>query len=1305
MLKYYKNFFLNLLKNEFAESSEVIGWSSSIDINKPNYEKIQAYLDGNTEYKKEDMKDLWNKLSPSEQTNLQDIYKVKEKAKTRLTELTKEVAVFSELTLKSSLISETKKIDTILLDAKISDRELNNINYESVQNILSQAIRADFKKDKDFENKVLKLVESLTELNSMYLDDLTLVGSRTELVSKNVKFENFITNIQIIAAKEVENLMTENENLTAQPLDQKLLKYKELTNNNPARLLILKNIVENEVTAKNYRVWYACDETWKFWNNLTIVDNQNKEIIENEKINSIKNNITWEDLRTLELESVLSHTELDSKESINDRNLVETLLKKYGIEQGWLYCFEDIYDEDKKNELVDIITTKLNTATENKDITDLNFLLSYIDKPSNFDKKVFTNSQDLSTIGQVQKEIEKNPEDFIEAFKSWKWIKTILGDVMGSSGGPFLMLAAFIGLFMKEYRGTIFKTMLGLAGGMVAEEVAHKQGWTKWMLDWNNTSSDNWNGVLSEIWKDFNKYVTWPQITITNLASENEDNYNSLYNDNLQKLENKETSQAIEKKDFAQIYAQLVTAPKFNEMTIVDLKSQLDSSTQSSDILWTENVTDYKEGILETSGESINNNRTISASKVTLFLNMLVNKNDVWTDTTVADLFVQWWKDKPTEYISSEEFVDQNKNISNIFKSIPFSDPNKNIIKGIIEKTNEWTIENWKAKVLLGSKIEQIDSIITELTRLGTSVYVTDIIREYTIIKKQLDTQKVIDNFETKSKNDADLITWVSFVKDTANSITSWIALMVWYFNFNPSWVPSHIETATTSQIEALINTGKWILNSVDQDWNTISNSLTSKQKEALDEMIIELKEKKLTILTAKSQVLTGTLRTTNEELKNKTLADLLNTNSTEYKKWLDDIENNMFELKEKPAKENMEGYTALLLKNYWNVKALQEIISTKDVDLKVEWLVIKNNAKALLLNLNDYKANLDAYILSQKTKLSSILTDANNLSIASWDTTLVNIEELKALEKNKKDIEAEFINNGTLTDLIKGANQYILPSNGQITVVENVTTGLEDSLKTLDTTLALTNSGTVFETELDNVKAKLDAARISVETRVKISVPLPAPITDITKVQEFIGKVKEQDTLIDELSSTTKATKEQDREDIISNYINQLISELSPLNMWDEIKIAKLLSVHALVEKEIGNWWNNKFEKAYEENQEKIAKKVFLEGLKTMTIQSAPNEISEPFNKLLWKYADLNSWFNPAPANMHDLLDKLEIAKSATQTFLTNNPNDNLTKDKLNDIDYTINQILDILKGNLLTVEVRKYFKITSDTLKSIIN
>ncbi len=88
MLKYYKKFIFSLLKSEFAESNEVASSIPTTSTVVVNYEKIKSYLEWNAEYKKEDMKDLWKKLSPEEQNNLQQAYEATAIAKAKLTELT-----------------------------------------------------------------------------------------------------------------------------------------------------------------------------------------------------------------------------------------------------------------------------------------------------------------------------------------------------------------------------------------------------------------------------------------------------------------------------------------------------------------------------------------------------------------------------------------------------------------------------------------------------------------------------------------------------------------------------------------------------------------------------------------------------------------------------------------------------------------------------------------------------------------------------------------------------------------------------------------------------------------------------------------------------------------------------------------------------------------------------------------------------------------------------------------------------------------------------------------------------------------
>lgn len=1119
-------------------------------------------------------------------------------------------------------------IDGLLTDRYVENYELDSINYENLRKVLFVSFDEKLNKNELYLQKRENLFNSLFDLQWLYLKRKIEDSN----FKKNDKFELFLNDMNKIINFEWNSRINFSESLKTKSLDEKLLIYKKFKWNSTDKKLLIWNIIEENIIKKGFELTY-----WENWK-IIVENNEFLDVSEsNEEVKKIINTISSEDLKTFILKDIIKSSWFNNIDA-NYENIITNLLKKYNIVyKDWSsIVYEDI--KTKKDVIVSLISKKLNEDNKNfQEKRDLKFVLDYLNNNTWYTKEAVEQANQFSVLEKAWYNIDTNQwrEDLKKAISSWKWFNTFMNDVMSANWGLVwvaLVISSIVCLFMWwKYRKTAL-WWIWLAIGLPAlEELAHKY-WAWDLAKWN---WGKWWLVQNAF-----EYFQWVDVNIKELPNKFQSKYKLMYKEN-QKIPNK-----INNQDFAQIFSQLATNNKVTKKQIWEIKKWLKDWKTVEEILWKWNVPNsFIPWILTSKNEEIIDNRNIPESSVKTFLELLVRSKEDW-DVNVSDLFVSW-KTKETEtYIYRENKF--NTELTAIMSVLPLWTELRNNLNEIITKTtNLFSIDTLKSTVSPKSKIEQIKWIIKELESLKSwlnpneAQVVENIIKLYNKISNKLEAELESEDLINRIKTKA----WVRFfwlewwINNLWNAVIDWIAWTLVYFGLSTSLIPNNLNSVNISDIDWLIIESEDYIKKIDV--KPISKEEKDELKKKFQDIILALKEKKWLKLKGDP-----TQRT-------QFLAVFWELISANPEKYLKDLESMTSISELKTPFENFWDAAKALIKNFWNIKVLKELVSIEDSSLTWDWKKVKVKARELLRYYEkDYKNNLLTTRKNIEDKLGVIDNNLNNNNLdLNW------IIELK---KQFDTLYSSNFDNGKISWFL---------TEHWVKGTQNILETLKKYIWELDSPNLSNLDVAGFEELFNKMKNNLDKKSNELERWFDVSVRLPQSISDNQQIIDYLNNIYEKKSVVDKFSESNKRMKTTQIEAQIAKLKNIFINNIKKqiifkfdsnhkiiwINQQWMDNVENLKINYDLIKEKFSNWLDNTFNDIYKSKIEEYTYELFSETAWQLTFAQVSDsqawailEFKKTYDKYSWLQNHFDSIFknNLADKKIIDILS--EIEKSA---------------------------------------------------------
>lgn len=859
------------------------------------------------------------------------------------------------------------QFDGIMRDGKISSEELDNINYQDLKNVLSQAFSHD-NYSKYFNEQKISLLNSIDHTIVWYRN----INKKSNNSIINNKFEDLIKFRHRLLDSVVLGWIGLAESLENMTLQQLLEQYN--TQDEWIRYLALQKIIDKFVTGKQNFLAYW--NSWEIVIKASRIKNWKKEVWEANDNDSqnILSRVTQEDLKWIMLRDIIKSLWINIwKENVNYQLVIWKILEKYNID--WFVALDLI---NRPEELKKAIKQKLEQTDDINTIRDLSFVLDYINNQKSYPEKLIQESaaKSLLTWSKYDPTTGEWLDRLKEAAKNWKFIKTVFDDIRSSYGGAtwaLIMVWTIIWLFVPKWRKYAIWSILLQILGPAAEELSHK-----WLWDWlikdlfeqNETSQSSWSSQntasSSNSWFEVQNTRDIDFIVL-HLPENYSKIYNKMYRENLKKA----PEERIYEWDFAQIYAQLAQNMSVKNMTIENVQDGINSWKPIDEILWDANMPKkYQENLIKSkSWQKISNERRIYEKDVEKFMRLLLSVWEVSKDTTIWDLFAEW-KDE-INYMNEEVFQAENTEIYTFVSQISFWEARWEVEK-VLSETQGFIVSNdtnENKKVKVNEIIEKLKLLQNTYSSEGEKIWA--IIKVYDEIWIKLDVQISFDKWKNEANDAWELGSWMEFL-NWAKEIWS---KMIWFFKLSSSLALDSLNWINLDDLEKYI--GEW-KNLLKKDW------ISEKQKIEINEIIRKLREKKLAVLRLKDR---KEKKSMSEKTK-KEFSLLIKENMDEYKDKISWIE-----LKNKPEPESMDSYKDLFFKNAQDIIFLQSIADS--------WSDLANSAKSELdayNNVNNwFIANLQKYINWKKGELTEIKNGVSSLSLENIQS---KIEKFEIIEK-----------------------------------------------------------------------------------------------------------------------------------------------------------------------------------------------------------------------------------------------------------------------------------------------------------------
>lgn len=1237
----------------------------------PNYKIILDYLDWIT-HNKADALLAYQALFEAEKEELKyiiDQRKISAEAKNKWEELDWEIQDNQEslrLTaeeISNNIQNQINIINGVLENWLLNKTELDSLDYGTIRKLLLQSYNETLAKTGDFIEQRWELVITLGLLIETY--NKRLVWDPTNF-KRHEKLDQLINDMPKI----VENMIAIeiwafSEKIKTMWLDERLHWYKKLDDQKEKQVLLAGVIIEEEITKK----WYILSYTDE-WEIIVTWKDGNK--IETKEINKILSEkwISKEHLKIFALTNIIKDIWLDiGKEWVDYEKVINSILNKHFPKKDVI--FNDLFTQ--RDSSIKKLETKLaeekNKPNNEFDLTAINelqFVLDYVKNQASYPVKVIEQAKVVWILERSWFDVKTVDwrENLMKAFSEWKWLSTLRKEILGLQGGMVWIVFA-VALIFSLFKWWKFRTtMLSLLWiwlfGPALEEMAHKY-WLEVPWLWKDSEESKlWNQLEAQ------RHFEGIDIKIPNLPPKYDTAYDNMYRANYEKP----MSERIYEQDYAQIFGQLVTNKDFRELDLETIKNWLNNPNQNiNDLLtWVTIPTVYVDWLITSKkGEKIADGRTIDDEKIKRFLILLVGQAEAW-DKKLWDIFV---KDQvvPDSYIYWEDTL--NKEISDIILLLPLWKKLRIDIENIIEKTQSWTsADNLKAIIWDKARIDQLGWVITELEQLKTSYTrndvekIDEIIWKYTWLKNKKSTQLEIATFESKTRKDGWLrLLWVEVIlKNWANSAIWWFATLVWTYWYIPEFIPNKFALTDISKIDTLI----WDTNKSITDLDT--KGLLPKDKKILEkrlnDLLIELKEKKLAMLKKLSEEWTDAEKTTAKTNSLLVLWDLMNTNSKDYLKWIEEKEKSMNELS-KPH-DNYADYIGALTLNYANIKILKEMILVEDSVFRVvdwndlPWMEIKTKAKELLEKFEkDFIDNLTKTKWEIDKKITTFTEEIKNITLPT----------AKTKTEEYKNLRGTVLKKGYMVILRQKANEYVLKyiglDNHQDTDFVNLIKVLELCINDLGWTFDWGSAGIVGT--LDDTEKALNDKITELQENFPINPTLPSDVTNKQELDNFVNEIKELKKTVNwyEVIDWANAVKERKLEDIDDKIKEMIVLFKTKLNdLWDDYnEISKLNDLYIRT-----IWWNwvdaknldSSFVNLYTDKEEEIKEKIFQKMLEVKKFSELTDEQKRIIEIFIWNYKGKG-----------DSLDEyLKIILIDNNTEIIIKP------------DLTINQIIQLING-----------------------
>lgn len=917
------------------------------------------------------------------------------------------------------LNTQKSLFDEMLSNNDLSASELQQIDYIKLNTILRQSFSSKQEKTQEFLDSREWLLISINLVKEEY-------KKRTALSDKNFprnqEFDKFLKWMKEIKTYMIDDTKRLKESLVTMTLDELLYTYDELKNDDYKRYMVTSKIIEKHILWKNNHLAFWVDWNVIIENNISDPVTNSFWLVNDNESQLIISRVNEEDLKGHLVKDVILSSWFDvTNKTTNYEVIVNDLFSKHTIEDSswWKLVYNDIFT--RKDEINSIITEKLNKTNDIEERNELQFLLCYIKKQDSFSVNVIKKATDIAIFKKTW--IDPSTNEWFnriwEAFKSKKWIRTLINDVMSANGWMVwaaVIIMAIYWLFAGwKWRKFTWATLWILIGWPALEQLAHKWGGVDIFKDMFSWESNKNRSKYEAQWYDGVK------VTVNNLPDQYDAMYKAMYKEN---MANKWDSR-IHEQDYSQIFSQLVQKEEVKSKTVVELKAQLNNKTKSlEDILWSWNVPNNYQiwAISVSEGNELIKNRQIQWKDVRKFLILLLSTEGN-EDKTLWDLFVSW-QEETTEFIANDIYKTENDVISKQLENIPYNHEARDDVDNILKELDNL----WKVAWDDGSLKEKVEGMNAKLiivwanhSDIKTSIDL--IIAEYEKVITKLWVSEEVRSFNNESGLDGELIFWLSSLKEWINGVIWLTASAAWYLKL-PVWFNiNELNRVKPEEIDKLI-----------EKWNDLlAKFINKEQRNEINEIVKQLRLKKLTILRTKDRL--SKFKTPSDGTQ-KAMAELLENYKEENETRIKEID-----LEIMPNQENISEYSKLIVYNYESIVFLRSITEIDDTFLWVEWKALKQSANIKLesFRTKGLALNLKLYINKEKLKFTNHWIDSTRFSYASFDN---NLKSIKEKESELLDVKDELFKDWVISDFISQLWELmditdILPSNNKINDIE----------------------------------------------------------------------------------------------------------------------------------------------------------------------------------------------------------------------------------------------------------------------------
>jgi hypothetical protein len=979
---------------------------------------------------------------------------------------------------------------------------------------------------------------------------------------------------------------------------------------------------------------------------------------------------------------------------VKSRIKISTYQKAQGLEQTWVID-KNTYMEIKAWDVMNKLTLDIDKNLISKGVqSEILYVLNNADLSKANSQKLLaclnwfreTHKTDVGfekNYGPFYANVDSSANTF---FKTEQWVaaldnaevhsNTIVwmvkrGDIEWIVTDPTLLLSGWL-LFLfwvfgwkTDYTNNVWKRLgIIITAALLWKPLWNKLGWNELISDlktaWKTVASEvkawveNWDMsahkfTLPDCIKNFWETITWFNDDVSGKISES---YNrimwGLYA--LNEL-NKKNNPDLFVNNFS-VVAETVNEDTFMNKKIEDLEKVKWDIKGIRELLSKDTVSKLFPGTLKAS------EKTEREKDLVNYVNLTLSRKS-WGEIYVKDLFIE------------KDIIDS--------------------LKTTIAEQNVWYIENKALDNEIKTKIWLIEDkeVKTKIMYLLSNL---------TIEKdNNRDNYNKLHNFLSENKNIS--AESKNIIEDIKKIFLSEIVLEDSIKSINDiKLADPKIEFDSLESIKIKVDSLEKIKNNFDKNTDRISGSDNSEFELAYSSKKLELYKKWAELENNPDGDYTKKLN----ELK-KEEEDLKNIqNEKEYKSQLEKISD---EIPEVPSIESKPIEFKAYYDKYFVKFEEVRVIAKKSTDSATEKL-----AKEILWKVSSFKSNYEAvkakYLKESKTLLAGIKTitiEANNVDNARieevrtiLDKKLLEYEKLQSeiiewitfdtVSNDFKGFYAKYVEKKFVIDETKNSFEYIDKKIGTAGDTKEISKNLLDIPNTINDKILELEKNYNLDIDFDKLIEKdfLIELVILINDRKNTI----EKFSYKTLSEKFIRLIKEWTKKV-QVKYVAEINNSKDIDSLSESYRkynDEFKSKLSWNFMW----------MWSLIEEEI-------VEKAYEEKLQKLLDKQFIDGLSSMTIEMAPKWIEKPFDDLFEKHSNLRIFLEPKITNVKELLKRLDNAKKASEIFLEANPNDKMKKQELKDIVYTINQIIDVLKWNILKVELRWLYKLSSETLSNL--